>query len=218
MKKTIKTLGLIFAAALAFTSCKQATSESKKSIDGPLFDSKELTVDATELKIADGNWTYREVSKTTDAQDSAQFEFSVKNGAVDNKSNIILTMSKSGKTPASITEEQKEKYKKQGYNFDGDKFSFYKEYDKTALENKISSKAQSDPAYREKFTNAMSTKSTATNSDDQEIIDYFTVVLYSSKLSSFNTKNIPANTKTNADNTKYYWKSKDTTECYLSKN
>ena len=127
MKKTIKPLGLIFAAALAFTSCKQATSESKKNIDGPLFDSKELTVDATELKIADGNWTYREVTKKTDQQSSVQYEFSVKNGAVDSKSNIILTLSESGKLPTEMPEEKKEQYKKLGYTFDGDKYSFFKE-------------------------------------------------------------------------------------------
>ena len=146
MKKTVKVLGLLLVAAAMFTGCKQNVEEPAPapSIDGELFSKEDTTVTASAVELSDGNWTFRLVAKDDDETGAGELTFTAANGGLDATKDFTFKFSQKGTIPAGTTEEDKEEAKAAGYTFDGDKYSFYKEFDAKSLTEYMSENPDDD--------------------------------------------------------------------------
>ena len=137
MKKTLKVLGLLAVAAAMFTGCKQNVEEPAPapSIDGELFSEDDVTVPATNgIELSDGKWTFRAINKSDDSSMAGELIFNAKNGSIDQTStDITFKFSSKGTISGNPTDAEIEAAKEQGYTFDGNTYSLYKEFDYQAL-------------------------------------------------------------------------------------
>lgn len=199
MKKTLKVLGLLAVAATLFVGCKNNTDEGsgEKNIQEALFDPTDLTVDATTFKSADGEWTYRRINEGKDMVAAEQVEYTITKGKWDASKATTYIDSIVGTIPAGTTDEVKEAYKAMGYKIEGDKGSFYKEYDILALTEKYSSDA-------EFAAKVVAAADKGGKIEDPEVNAYVTCLKIFNKLED--GESVPTGTKTNDDNSKYYCK------------
>lgn len=145
MKKTVKVLGLLLVAAAMFTGCKQNVEEpSTPSIDGELFSKEDTTVTASAVELSDGNWTFRLVAKDDNETGAGELTFSAANGSLDATKDFTFKFSQKGTIPAGTTEAEIEEAKADGYTVDGDKYSFYKEFDAKSLTEYMSENPDDD--------------------------------------------------------------------------
>ena len=103
----------------------------------------------------------------------------------------------SGTIPEGTSQAQIDAVKKLGYNIDGNKYSYTKEYDKDAI-LKLLQKVSS------------SSSSTSSNNSDPELMYAMKIMKAVGNANSMNGKNTPRGCKTNAEKTKYWWKSEYT--------
>ena len=197
MKKTIKIVGLLFAAAMVLAGCTQPTSSSSPNYNEPLFSENDVTVDATKYEIADGSWVFREIDKDANSSSTEHYEFVIKNGKLDYESDMKYITTGSGTIPEGTSQAQIDAVKKVGYNIDGNKYSYTKEYDKDAI-LKLLQKMSS------------SSSSTSSNNSDPELMYAMKIMVAVGNANSMNGKNTPRGCKTNAEKTKYWWKSEYT--------
>ncbi len=221
MKKTLKVLGLLAISAALFMGCKKDAGDSKKDISGDLFSSDELTVDASQLTLSDGSWTYRGIEEEEDAKDALHVEFTVKNGTLDEQADIYVISSKSGTIPEDVSEEEIAFQKKIGYSVDGNKYSYYKEVSKKEAEQKVAEKMQADPNWGTNIQQAASNGNLdgIDESDISLFADYMTVVEAIYEVEHLSSRSV--NWKTNEAQSKYYAireRSDETIKYFLSKN
>lgn len=221
MKKTLKVLGLLAISAVLFMGCKKDAGDSKKDISGDLFSADELTVDASQLTLSDGSWTYREVEEEEDTKDALHVEFTVKNGTLDEQADIYVISSKSGTIPEGVSEEEIASQKKIGYSVDGNKYSYYREVSKKETEQKIAEKMQADPNWGTNIQQA-ARNGNLDDIDESDIslfADYMTVVEAIDEVERLSSRSL--NWKTNEAQSKYYAireRGDETIKYFLSKN
>ena len=136
MKRTSKVLSLLILAAAMFMGCKQNAAETPKSINEPLFSEDDVTIDSTTIELSDGNWTYRIITTYDDSDDYSVSEvnFKVTNNNPDLTVDHTVKFEANGTFPANFTEQQKETYKQNDIEINGDKYSYSKEFNKADIE------------------------------------------------------------------------------------
>ena len=78
MKKTIKSLVLLFVAATMFMGCGLQKEEEKECIEEALFDVSELKDDTNKLQLSTGHWIIREWINADDESSAMEMSYYVK--------------------------------------------------------------------------------------------------------------------------------------------
>ncbi|SFJ07470.1 hypothetical protein SAMN04487775_1148 [Treponema bryantii] len=223
MKKTLKVLGLLAVAAALFVGCKQNVEEpGKKDIQGELFDPSDLTVTATKYVLSDGSWSYRYVYESGEDTMAEQVDFSISNGSWNAEAATTYISSAEMTIPEDATEEEKQEVIAMGMEINGNKATYYKEFDILALANKVNSDAE----FRSKVLAYVEYISSSSHSSDfvpdPEAAAY---VQTTSLLMGLPGADVEPGTKTNAEKSKYYFTDSEThngktytTKIYLAKN
>ena len=141
MKKTIKMLGLLLVAAVMFLSCvQQAPEEKKASKKDGLFPAGDTTIamnsgEFQNINLPDGTWSYKYVMESTNNGGNL-----ITKEITFTKSGTTKTITKGydyqeGKVPSNVTltPTMIQQYEAQGYKFDGNSYTYSKEWDASKI-------------------------------------------------------------------------------------
>lgn len=143
MKKIIKVAAVVLAAGMIFAGCKNEPKDPTNPTAETLFDETKVTETAEKVELSDGNWAFQaELSEELYSM-KIFFSFTAKDGAISEANKLVINST-------SILDENDENYeeelassKKMGAKINGNKVSYYKEFNKADIA-KIATKTRQD--------------------------------------------------------------------------